>query len=300
MTITSCRYMPEQTTGSGSVEAGNRYTTVHRVESDDMADGPVSAVLQGMISTPDPLPHVYSIFAHGNDRDETVRLLTRETSPPIPTADGLIFYVTSNYAQPDEKSESRATETNPLRWPVRYWLEFNHDTEEVYQDAYGNPVVNFLGLRYPGGVQRTRQRPVLCAAKNYPDLPTVYTYAQSFVDGVNSATYQGATPRTLRVESFTAGEQQESGGIKYYQAVIRLEYREETWDQWLLEESDYTTRLIDVDGTKKLKGATDDDGNPSAEPRMIDPDGFALPAKSRPYYTRWALNRLVNIAQMGI
>src|SRR4030067_135028 len=119
MTVTVCRYMPELTTAAGSVENGNRYTTVHRVECNDVADGPVTAVLQGKVVGPDPLPAAYSIFQHGNDTDRSVRLMSRSCSQPTPTQGGLLYFVTSEYEEPRANSAARVTETNPLAGPTK-------------------------------------------------------------------------------------------------------------------------------------------------------------------------------------
>lgn len=298
MTVTACHFVPAAWRSTLNVERQERQIfTTHRIECNSRNDGPLSAEVQALSATPDPLPTAYEPYSQGNDAAAGLRMMNRQLSAPTLVNAGLHYYCTSTFRSPGAFEEGD-TEENPLLRPVKYWLEWAHDVQEVYHDRDGTTILNFAKRPYPEEITLPVHTPILCARLNIATVWEGLTLAQTYVDAVNSDTWYGAPPRYAKCESITTGQPLQENDYTYYECVIRVHFLYRTWDIRKIEEGwEFLQTVLD----DSLTAAIDGNGNPAAAPVKLRPSGTRITdPDATPYVTTWRVNREVPFAGLPI
>ncbi len=187
----------------------------------------------------------------------------------------------------------QAQYANPCDRPPRFSLGLSHYEQPVYVDngiANGQPtgVLNLAGDPYDPPLTCPQSRLVLIASRFESVLP--FAAINAYSDCVNSDTWNGCAPRTVRVSDISCGEIGYENGFQFYPVQYHFEYRRDTWDFRPLEvgyrglecNGSGTPKPFDFGGDRprllKLRNATP---GPNVVLVTVQPD------KSKAAYGQW-------------
>ena len=194
--------------------------------------------------------------------------------------------------------DPEALSRNPLDWRPKVSVNSEQYPEiiskviaENGQDYFGPGDHKFTGVTNSAGepfdppLSIPEERPVIVISRN----EAVVSLAQvhKFNGAVNSAPFQGASARQLRLKIFVQTKQSMDIGdyrVWYYPVTYRLQYRRETWDLQPLNKGTYY-----LDGTDK-KAFLTEEGQPFIG--LLDADGGKLAADADPTFQRFRGHRV--------
>lgn len=164
---------------------------------------------------------------------------------------------------PTGESAAKTQEPNPLKWPAEYWIEWIEEQIPLekaycmtkldqikrgpnYLEAEPGPIVNACGQQTIDPVMRTLYHPVVCALINFPSYLNAARLNALYLNTMNSVDFLEDPPHTWRYLIADAGRKQNKVirdltsdpqvdlTIDYYPTTIKIEYRKETWDKFVL------------------------------------------------------------------
>jgi hypothetical protein len=189
-----------------------------------------------------------------------------------------VSYESPPYKEPDENGQ----EQGPLAQPTQINYFSITSEEAIEDDRTGKPIVTKNGEPIEG-----LTRPIsdlgIRLQKNFAsfDPATFYLYS----DCVNSDTFLGFPPGTLRIASIQADEQfytdEEGNEIVYFNIQVEIHARKpyqvpaaKSWYKRVRHEGYY---VKESGSTNRAVRAIDKEGMPVSKPVLLDEEGFQLP-----------------------
>lgn len=218
----------------------------------------------------------------------------------------LHWTITAEYS--DERKTSKDKEPNPLLRET----DITHSAsayQKVAETAvndnsgdsdYGTETAILNSARQPfvPPPQVDDTRYTLTFAKNFSsyDAATGYGYTNS----VNDGTYFGADARTLKIASIDVPPKITEtvdgiGDVEYYRVTVAMEFRPETWDLSILDRGYYSLSTGGV-----LSEINTTDGQPFAEPQLLNGSGAVLASTGTPEYRQYRYYREKDFNALGL
>jgi hypothetical protein len=189
-----------------------------------------------------------------------------------------VSYESPPYKEPDENGQ----EQGPLAQPTQINYFSITSEEAIEDDITGKPIVTKNGEPIEG-----LTRPIsdlgIRLQKNFAsfDPATFYLYS----DCVNSDTFLGFPPGTLRIASIQADEQfytdEEGNEIIYFSIQVEIHARKpyqvpaaKSWYKRVRHEGYY---IKESNSSNKSVRALDNEGMPVSKPVLLDDECFQLP-----------------------
>ncbi len=208
-------------------EKGQRfYTRVFQVVTDDPNDGPLTAARATGV------PRRGALYSAGNEVDlaARVRRITPSQNPESPR----LWEIRIEYDTVREEQDE-----NPLNRPYEVNWDFAQFTRPVWRDIFGNAILNSARQYYDPPVEIDDSRPVLSVTRNEggfnPGL------AIEFQDAINSDTFLGFSPGTVKVAKIAAQSQFENNWF-YWRVTYEFNFRREGWNISILDQGRYELR----------------------------------------------------------
>jgi hypothetical protein len=199
------------------------------------------------------------------------------------SGDGMVWSVTVKYYIPP----AELTPDDATGFPQDCWSASAATTTiPLYKDKDGALIVN--SAKDPiEGAEREASDFSIVLTKAYSDL-TWSSQATQYSNTVNSTTWNGSAPRTVKVAFRSANKKSNTGGtgesLPYWEVVWEFAYRAETWDfkPWDVG----FNQLVSGDGTPTASGTAraailGADKKPVKSPVALS-SGVAKPAGSAP------------------
>jgi hypothetical protein len=216
-----------------------------------------------------------------------------------------VSYESPPYKEPDENGQ----EQGPLAQPTQINYFSITSEEAIEDDITGKPIVTKNGEPIEG-----LTRPIsdlgIRLQKNFAsfDPATFYLYS----DCVNSDTFLGFPPGTLRIASIQADEQfytdEEGNEIIYFSIQVEIHARKpyqvpaaKSWYKRVRHEGYY---IKESNSSNKPVKALDKEGMPFSKPVLLDDEGFQLPIPAnaltvRADYLLFEVFEQISFASMG-
>ena len=227
----------------------------------------------------------------------------------------LHFDVTADYAsQPYKEGNEDDPAQSPVTQPtiISY---FTITSEEPIEDDIENKAIATVNGEPIEGITRPISDLGVRLQKNFTTFDPASFYL--FIDCVNSDTFLGFPPGTLRIANISADEQfyvdQDDNETPYWSVSVEIHARkpygvpaEKAWYKRARHEG-YWVLYDDPFGSGELIGparAVDEQGNPSPKPVLLDDDGTALPIPEdsmsiEAKYLLFPVFEQVNFSSMG-
>lgn len=205
---------------------------------------------------------------HPNDPTSFVRKVS-----PSPLAGSTVWLVKVEYSSevPDPSEE----ETHPLLRPVKSWQTFEEIKVPVYQDRNGNPIVNTAGVPYDPPIEIPSENIIYHFERNEA------TYFESrvvqFLNKLNSSSYVGKNPRTVRCRRFE-GEPKTEKGFRFFTVNYEFEFNWFGYDPNPLSRGvlQIDEAVFQSTGDIRHVRIKDVHGRDVTSPVPLDGDGYAL------------------------
>ena len=178
---------------------------------------------------------------------------------------------------------------------------FEEHIRAVGQDRDDNPIINTAGDRYDEPLEVVDSLPTLTITKNKNSFnaQTAFDYNNS----VNSDTFRGAEPGTLRVR-ITATEEWK-GDSAYWATTYVFKYNPNGWQPTILESGMYQ-KVLSSRVPCYIKGETPHDSEPVTHPVPLDADGAQIDpttfsnTPSPIVYTQWDVLPELPYSTLGV
>jgi len=274
MGVVSSKLYKTGWSGSGAVGERNTFEVQYLVETNDPNDGPRSAAMGALSSTPDPVASTWSVYSVGNDYDSGVRMMRRSTRhfSGIQTASGSrgdLWIVTNTYESPGNK-EQQDTESNPLLRSTKYNVDWIHMTKKAEKDKDGEAIVNSAKQKFLDLVEVDDTRPVLVAVRNVATWQQIANLGLTYCNSINSSTWYGFPRWHCKVQSITSSELQSENDVQYYVQTIRIEIGQEDFLVRLVDQGMGYMEIEEGNGGWKYVVAKDKNDIPVSEPVMLN------------------------------
>lgn len=255
MSLTFGKEVFERRGGRLEIGTGGSFTRTFLVTTDDPeVDGPYEACFcAGLPRLGDPFP--------------SDPLYTCKTITPEPVANpAKSWFVTCEYSRrsndPDDEPD------NPLNEPVQSTFSSVKVRKPVTVDQSGAAIVNAADCAFDPPPEIERTHPTITFVRNEP-FYSFATHSEPYVDHVNSATFSGADPGTVKCADITATQERENGQ-DYYKVTYQFEYNPDGWQLSLLN----VGYMEKADGTNLTK-IKDDNGRDVSTPWPLSVTGVA-------------------------
>lgn len=238
MTVVSCQLRDVNASLVEDKSFRRTYVQEYIVTTDDPGDGPKTVLEGAEGSSPDALPILWSTYPQftgtgTGGADTNVFLQNREVRR-LDDGTRTKWVVTCTWASPEPgDSGSEPPDENPLLRPVQYSLEWSAFTKVISKDIDGEPLLNSAGDLFEN-VEIDSADPVLVCVKNMFPLEDIIALAIAYRNAVNEEEFFGAPPRTCKMEAISSGPLMEENGYQYYQVTFRIQFKEETWDLFIV------------------------------------------------------------------
>lgn len=172
------------------------------------------------------------------------------------------------------------------RDPEISWT-FGSFEEVATKDRDGKAIVNSAKKPPMPAIMRTSR--TLCMSYTRNEASFDIATLEDMIDCINSATFLGAAPRTVKLADVSA-QQGFERGIPYYRISYKFERRKSGWDIDVIDQG-----MIDASNNHiMLKGVR------VTAPVPLDGSGFPLPEGQDPKFITLKLNRLANFNTLAI
>lgn len=209
------------------------YTRVFDVQTDSASDGPGAAagvvgIRKGDVHPDEPFAWCVSIDPAQRD-SPTLWQITYgyDSHPPIPE---VLQPDASGGSSPPEAvtpAEAAAAGENPLTRPPVWKVSFQQTQEPAVRDRNNDPILNSAKLPFDPPIMLEVSRPIVTVTFNKPSF--AIADAEYIQDAVNSDTWYGMAPRTLRLVGIEGSSVQENG-FAFWQITYTLAIKRDTWD----------------------------------------------------------------------
>lgn len=276
-------------TGTQHADWKRTYTRQWRVITDDPFDGPRVA-REGI---PVGLGMHYEVSA--TERD-TGAFANEITAAEESSADDFrSWIVTVQYGPYQPLLDPQ----NPLDKDPTFTWSGTPDQRIADRDVDNEPIVNTANDPYDPPVMMDISRPVLELTRNEASYDE--SYASAYRDKVNSSTFWGADPGTVKVASIVARYVKHPDLGHYYEVTYTFHFRPETWHVFVLEQG-FNSIVYDPgiigDTGKKVK-IKDDKGSEVSAPWPLDDIGQRMAAGDTPIFTEWIIYGELDFSVFG-
>lgn len=276
MSILSSHEINEGRTASDTIEFKGEAVRSWRVETSTNSHGPVYVLDNAHTASPDP------IALEGDEHPESSLLFVKSRDCRSDGDDGKAWIVTAKYDN-QFKDDPASFEPNPLNRPVKYSLEWSQFSRIVTKDAEGALILNTVDDRFDEPLEQDDSRPILVAVRNHAasELGSLIALAVDYKDAVNSDTFYGAPPGSVKMAPFTTGEIQYENGVKFYTVRYEFHFREsddpeiEGWERQILNRGNRACASPNV----LMSRYTVKDG-----PKNLNEDGTIQGPSDEPFY----------------
>lgn len=232
-------------------EGYRTYKATIRVVSDNLTDGPLTALLAPGLPAPG------AAWTFGTEIDAEVwcrpdssvkRASEYKDGDPVNQWDVELTF--SNKPLPPNQERCNSTTTgDPLLEPQKVSGTFVKYTEEATYDRFGNSIVSSAWEPFTGpSVEFDKGRPTVKIQQNVPDLQL--GLCASFMDCVNDAPLWGLPARCVKLSNFSWERHFYGSCYVYYSRTFDFDIRYDTFDRSLVDQ-----------GTMVLRGHWDTDPN---------------------------------------
>ena len=293
-------------------------TRVYQVETNGTGDGEYTVAIQSTSVGPDPIPHMlinsvdnghlsqYNLD-HGDvsitgTTDTTAYLTSKEIVPWVEDeSQPYLWKVTCKWTpMPFGYAAGSGTgsgpvfmRANPLNDPVVERSEHENYRRRAEFDINGSAIANSAGDLFNDAIVDDH-RPVLVLIKNMPNAAAIDALSAQYKNAINTDSFRGHAPLTLKVESITKGKLQERlnpatrTSVQFMPMIVKMHKAETSLggagsDQtWLLTKADVGAHVL-VGGVKVapkvLSGTSQGD---FLDYVNLDTDGTRLPDGQQP------------------
>jgi hypothetical protein len=279
----------EQPQGEGSQDRlyQRRYTRNFKVLCNDVRDGPV--VIRSATTGSPPVLRIpgignsYYVSATEVDRWSFVEnvVCTRAEK----TSAGCYWIARVEYGPYDASTYP----ADPIEWPIDLqWDRVEYD-EICVVDINGNPVANSAGQPFDPPITRQMSKGILRITRNEADYDP--KLADLYSDCINSDTFMGRDPYTVKVSGIPGVIKTNPQGGYYAAVTYTFEFDKKKWKKFPLD-----IGLQELDGSTppKLRKLLDDQGQPISDPAKLDGSGHQLPSNGTPVFLEFDVYDEVN------
>lgn len=238
--VLSCAY--DVSTANAEFDQHNlgRYEIGFIVTTDGLM-GPQSVANGALLSSPHPLPSLWSTYSYQGDVDNFswARGYTVRRDPDSRK----LYYVQVKYLplEPGEGSQTESedpveSEPNPLdRAPVVWW-DREVTTELVTRDIDGKTIRNKCEDYYPEEDEIEKPKGILVVEKNVATLGEVVSLSRTFDNAVNGSPWSiggvSVPSRAAKCNQVSSSAPCTEAGYTYFRVVFRFSFAEDgkTWD----------------------------------------------------------------------
>ncbi|GAC1448274.1 MAG: hypothetical protein NVSMB9_31250 [Isosphaeraceae bacterium] len=263
------------------------YTRTFRVQTDSPHDGPKIVRLAVDPVTGVKIPSIGFSYTNGtnayaateSDFGSFVQSVTPECEEAGANPAFSSWKVTVEYG-PYNTSLFQA---NPITWPIRIAFGEQKDELVVTKDQAGNAIVNSAGERYADPVTIDDTRSVITIARNEAVHAYDWTLPELYRDKINNAPWNGYPTKTVKCASIITSQPQYNSDAQvwYFEVTYVFEINRDTWTKSLLDQGYAEINAIDATKRSTIR---DRDGQPIAEPSLLDGAGHKLAVNGTPVF----------------
>lgn len=253
------------------------YTVIYTVRTDDPLDGPRTVAGAIPFTYGDP----YSI---GNDSDSEATL--KKIVPSL-KGDSLTAWQCnlSFDTEPLFPEGVSGGVTTPFDEPADVEWEFNPRQIGVSKDRHGNRIRNSAGMPFDEIVTKDVTFPILNVSRYEASFP--FGIAEMVADRVNSLTWQGFAPRTMKVHSIRAQRMYHVAWGRYYRITYGFAFNRLTWNYKPLDQGYHELIAGEISPIKK-------DGFQITDPLPLDGAGRLLAQGGQEIYLDFEIQDEIN------
>ena len=216
MTLVQAKELPQRTASKSSTEKTR--TRIWQIVYDSTSDGPDTAEDDTGISLWDQHPTDTDCYAQEFSTNET---------------ENFVYEVTVTYKTLDP-DRTQACELNPLACPLEISWSTTTSEEIVDVETDGTTaIVNSAGDPYNPAVTREVSGIQLDASWNVASFNGATAFALD--NRVNSDTFEGAAPGTLKISGIKANTQRHEDIGTYWRVSLTMKYKPSGWQATLLD-----------------------------------------------------------------
>jgi hypothetical protein len=274
MAVTSVREVFDRRSSKQNAQWQRTYTRVWEVETDSPYIGPGTA----RAAIPVSLGNHYKVLAADGTtvvEEDTGSFATEiEATASSHADDGCTFEVTVQYTPYDPTQWPQ----NPINYPIRVGWGFAKFETVVEEDKDGNKVTNSAGDYFDPPITMDDTRPLLKVTRNEATYNPAM--AKTWKDTINSLTWNGFDPYTVKVGEITGDLQYNPECGFYFEVTYEFEIEVKGWRKLILDQG---LRALDS-GTGKQYAILDEKGEEITSPVLLDGSGNKLANGASPVY----------------
>lgn len=266
--------------GVGTHDAGNRYTRVFDVLSDEYDDNAITIASAVDPSTSLAIPAPYSYFAKGHDADYGA--IVTEIAPERDQRHPLLWHVRVEYTviRPNTLDGQWPAGTitdyiNLILPDIRIWSI--PVMELIDRDVNDNPLVNKAGDPFEPRPEDVRY--ITAIEVKWYNRTYDMNFWETYADSTNAATVWGREPNTLLMIGMPAGNRKVDRNGTYYEIKGEFHWNKKGWKRTFLNAGRNELAPINTIDYKKIP-ICDDAGVPVRQPWPLDNAGAKLPTSA--------------------
>lgn len=298
MAVTNVK-IPREQDFAAEVDLTGRATYQLRyvVDSDDPEESPIAVYVGGVaFAGAVQLPERGDSYAFNGDTDGSSYAQRFRIYRPQPNDLATRWFVDVTFMSLMPGTTSGDADSNPLARPTKYWIEDEPYNVLVTEDKDGVPIVNSAGQEFTEPPEEEDYHMILVAEKNFATLAEIIALNQTYARGVNTDTFYGATARKCLCMPIKCSPPKEENDVTFYTATFQIKISDKQWDLKIVDQG-----YMHKKGTgDELYRALDEDGEPTAEPVLLDTDGTRLAAGTVGQFLTFRRRREVAFSGLGI
>jgi hypothetical protein len=224
----------------------------------------------------------------------------------------LHFEVSADYTSPpykDNPGQGPGEQQGPLSQPTQVSYFTITSEEPIDEDINGSPITTACGEPI-SGIARPISDLGVRLAKNFATFDPATFY--QFIDCVNSDTFIGFPPGTLRIANISSDEQfytdENGNSVPYWSVNVEIHARkpyrttnEKAWWKRVRHEGYQvrTSTFTPVGSLFAVVRAVDANKEPVSQPVQLDANGFKLADQSQATWREFKVFSEVSFASMG-
>lgn len=187
--------------------------------------------------------------------------------------------------------------SNPVDWPIMLEYDTAPAQVVVWFDQTGEPIVNSARDRFEDPIVLDDDRPVIVVTRRENAALFSPLLAYQMNNSVNIAEWNGYAARTVKVSGIKPGKPipNPDGGF-YLEVPYRFEFREETWDHFILDQG---YNELDTSNPPKPKPILNQ-GKAVTEPVLLDGSGKRLATNASPVSLRFRVYKERDFAILNL
>jgi hypothetical protein len=214
-------------------------------------------------------------------QDPLMLLKKRDAVQNTAGENATLWKVTLEYGT-DCADERYATD-DPTDEPTKWSRSTVKDERICDADVEDNVILNTAGDAFDPPLTTPQSHAIFKAVKNYSGFDD--NTVEEYLDTLNSATFLGKDPYTVRLNSIDVEEAYRSNTL-YYVFTFEFEYKKDGWQKKPLNEGYYALDWFDYDDTPLSEPVKfrvlDKDGQPLQTTTKLASDGSGIPFDDLP------------------